>query len=245
MTNLAKLASSASSNVGARYAHIETTRVYELLGDHGFREDRYHQARSRNPEREGYQKHVTILQRERDITHEGAFNLLMVNSHDGSSSLHLEAGYFRVLCANQLGHGDIGVKIRHTGDMLTKIERAIPAILHQMEEFKQLQAVLRDCTLNIEQEHELIRAALQLRDLAETRFNSSQFGNSRRREGERNAWTQFNTIQENMVRGGMQVQAETKHGLVGIRKLRTLTSADRLLGANRELTATVKQLIAA
>jgi hypothetical protein len=58
-------------------------------------------------------------------------------------------------------------------------------------------------------------------------------------------WKVFNVVQENMVRGGRSMQVETKNGHIDLRKLRALTSADRLLNANRELTATVKQLIAA
>ena len=241
----AKHTTTAAPDLSPRYSVIETTKVYELLSDYGFHEDKYRQSRERNREREAYSKHISILQRDQDCTSEGGFNVLLVNSHNGTSSLHLEAGYFRVLCENQLGHGDIGIKVRHTGDVLGKIERAIPQVLAQMDDFKQLQALLKDRTLNSDQAIELLRVALHLRKLTDTRYNLAQFCNTRRREGDVNAWTQFNIVQENMVRGGMQVQAENKHGLMGVRKLRALTSAERLLDANRELTATVKQLIAA
>ena len=114
-----------------------------------------------------------------------------------------------------------------------------------MEDFKQLQALLKDRTLNSDQVIELLRVALQLRDLTDTRNNLIQFCGTRRREGDMNAWIQFNIIQENLVRGGMQVQAENKHWLMGVRKLRPLTSADRLLEANRVLTATIRDLVRA
>ena len=241
----AKHTTTAAPDLSPKYSLIETTKVYELLGDYGFREDKYRQSRERNREREAFSKHVSILQRDQDCDQHGGFNLLLVNSHNGTSSLHLEAGYFRVLCENQLGHGDIGIRVRHTGDVLGKIERAIPQVLQQMEDFKQLQALLKDRTLNSDQAIELLRVALQLRDLTDTRNNLVQFCNTRRREGDMNAWTQFNIIQENMVRGGMQVQAENKHGLIGVRKLRPLTSADRLLDANRVLTATIRDLVRA
>jgi len=242
----AKHTTTAAPNLSPKYSLIETTKVYELLGDYGFREDKYRQSRERNKEREAFAKHVSILQREQDCNSEGGFNLLLVNSHNGTSSLHLEAGYFRVLCENQLGNGDVGIRVRHTGDVLGKLERAIPQVLAQMEEFKNLQALLQSRTLSNEQCGTLIRKALDLRGLPDTTFNKERFAGVRRNEGERNAWMQFNVVQENMVRGGFRVHFEqkAKDGLIGFRELRALTSADRLLSANRELTATVKQLVA-
>lgn len=253
----AKHTTTAAPNLSPKYSLIETTKVYELLSDYGFREDKYRQSRERNREREAFSKHVSILQRDKDCTSEGGFNLLLVNSHNGTSSLHLEAGYFRVLCENQLGHGDIGIRVRHTGDVLAKLERAIPQVLQQMDDFKLLQALLKDRTLNSDQCDTLLRKALELRSLPDTTYNRGKFGRVNRNEGERNAWMQFNVVQENMIRGGFQVQAlpkaatasphaeqKSKDNLIGFRQLRALTSADRLLEANRELTKTVKELVA-
>lgn len=238
----AKHTTTAAPDLSPKYSVIQTTKVYELLADYGFREDKYRQSRERNREREAFSKHVSILQRDQDCDQHGGFNLLLVNSHNGTSSLHLEAGYFRVLCENQLGHGDLGIKVRHTGDVLAKLERAIPQVLAQMEDFKQLQAMLQGRTLSNEQAIALIEKALELRGLPSTTHNRGTFSYTRRNEGERNAWMQYNVIQENMVRGGMQVHAEDKDGLCVFRKLRALSSADRLLNANRELTATVREL---
>lgn len=240
----AKHTTTAAPDLSPKYSVIQTTKVYELLADYGFREDKYRQSRERNREREAFSKHISILQREQDCDGYGGFNLLLVNSHNGTSSLHLEAGYFRVLCENQLGHGDVGIKVRHTGDVLGKIERAIPQVLAQMDDFKALYFLLRDQTLSTEQGTELVKKALELRGLPFNHWNVMQFARLRRNEGEMSAWAQFNVVQENMVRGGHRVQFVDKSGQLELRKLRALTSADRLLNANRELTATVKQLVA-
>ena len=241
----AKHTTIAAPDLSPKYSVIQTTKVYELLADYGFREDKYRQSRERNREREAFSKHVSILQREQDCDQHGGFNLLLVNSHNGTSALHLEAGYFRVLCENQLGHGDVGIKVRHTGDVLGKLERAIPQVLAQMDDFKALQAMLQSRTLDSDQCDTLLRKALELRNLPDTQYNRVRFGQVNRNEGERNAWMQYNVVQENMVRGGFRIHAEDKDGLCVFRKLRALTSADRLIEANRELTATVRQLIAA
>jgi hypothetical protein len=240
----AKHTTTAAPDLSPKYSVIQTTKVYELLADYGFREDKYRQSRERNREREAFSKHISILQREQDCDQNGGFNLLLVNSHNGTSALHLEAGYFRVLCENQLGHGDVGIRVRHTGDVLSKLEQAIPRVLNQMDDFKALQTLLQGRTLPNEQAIALIEKALELRGLPNTTHNRTVFFWPRRNEGERNAWMQFNVIQEHMVRGGFRVHAEDKDGLC-MRKLRPLTSANRLLDANRELTATVRKLCSA
>lgn len=241
----AKHTTTAAPDLSPKYSVIQTTKVYELLADYGFREDKYRQSRERRIEREAFSKHISILQREQDCDGQGGFNLLLVNSHNGTSSLHLEAGYFRVLCENQLGHGDVGIKVRHTGDVLGKLERAIPQVLAQMDDFKALYFLLQSRTLDGDQCDTLLRKALELRNLPDTQYNRVRFGRVNRNEGERNAWMQYNVVQENMVRGGFQIHAEDKDGLCVFRKLRALTSADRLLNANRELTKTVRELVAA
>lgn len=257
MTNniitLAKQATQAAQTVSEKYQFASTERIHEMLSDYGFHEDKYKQARQRNPELQGFQRHLSILQRESDCDQNGGFNLLLLNSHDGSSSIRLEAGYFRILCENQLGHGDVGIRVRHTGDVTSKLERAIPQVLFQMEEFKQLVAELRGRRLTTEQAELLTARALALRGLPDLPENRTRMGILRRREDNHDAWGMFNAVQENMVRGGVRFYVANKDtpeqsinlSYYDYRKLRALTSADRLLNANRELTATMRDLLAA
>lgn len=250
ITMLAKSATHAANTVSARYSFVPTTQVHELLSDYGFREDKYTQRRERSPERAGYQRHISILQRDQDCDANGAFNLLLLNSHDGSSALQLEAGYFRILCENQLGHGDVGIKVRHTGDMIGKLERAIPQVIYQMEEFKQLVAKLKGKPLSLEQIDILVRKGLELRNLPNIPENHVKMQIMRRRE-ERDAWSIFNAVQENVVRGGIRFYTQQKdpttkeiiEGAYDYRMLRPINAAERLLSANRELTRTAHELL--
>ena len=71
----------------------------------------------------------SMFSRTADCDEDGWFNLLLLNSHNGSSSIRLEAGYFRILCENQLGSGDVGTRIIHRGDAVAKFEQAVPLVL--------------------------------------------------------------------------------------------------------------------
>ncbi|NBW41877.1 DUF932 domain-containing protein, partial [bacterium] len=94
MTTLAKFATTASTKVSDKYSFASTAQIHEVLADYGFFESRYRQRATGG----GFQRHISILNRAQDADTEGAFNLLLLNSHDGTSSVRLEAGYFRILC---------------------------------------------------------------------------------------------------------------------------------------------------
>lgn len=236
MTTLAKFATTASTKVSDKYSFASTAQIHELLADYGFHESRYRQRAGA-----GYQRHISILNRAQDADEQGAFNLLLLNSHDGTSSVRLEAGYFRILCENQIGAGQVGVRVRHSGDVLSKIELAIPSVLNQMDQLKHLRELLLSQRLSYDQCVQLIQRALELRGVPVTGQNMSRMASQRRHEGEVSAWSQFNIIQENTVRGG--VRLETAAGK--IRKLRPIGEASRLVQVNNDLTATVRELLAA
>lgn len=245
---LAKNAQSASLKVSETYQFISTQQVHQVLGDFGFTESKYKEGRG-----SGYQKHLSIFDRDTDGDGEGWYNLLLLNSHDGSASLRLEAGYFRVLCENQLGSGDVGIRVIHRGNALSKLEQSIPMILAQMETFKQTKALLKDRVLDGEAQFQLATLALKLRgvnvgNLDEYQLirNMQNMLTSRRTEDRgHNAWLVFNRIQENVVKGGVRLlhNSGTIEAPKDIRRmLRPLTSAERLLDINNTLTQATIEL---
>lgn len=236
MTTLAKHTTIASSTVSDKYSFVSTQKIHELLADYGFHESRYKQRAGA-----GYQRHISILNRAQDADEQGAFNLLLLNSHDGTSSVRLEAGYFRILCENQIGAGQVGVRIRHSGDVLSKIELAIPSVLNQMDNLRQLRELLLNYKLSYDQCVQLVQRALELRGIPTIGQNMTRMATPRRYEGGHSAWETFNVIQENTVRGG--VRLETAAGQ--LRKLRPINEANRLLQVNNELTGFVRDLLAA
>jgi len=255
MTNiitLAKNATAAANCVSENYKFLSTQQAHEVLADFGFMESRYRQSKGAG-ERQGFQKHISIFERDTDKDEDGRFNLLMLNSHDGTSSLRLEAGYFRILCENQLGSGDVGVRIIHRGEALTRFADSIPLVIHQMELFKEVKSLLRDKVLSQDAQMELARLALQLREVKFETLDAYQTERNllnmlvRRRSEDtgNNAWKVFNAVQENVVKGGVRLYQNA--GTVEapkdvLRKIRPLTSAERLLDVNNALTECAIQL---
>jgi hypothetical protein len=247
MTTLAKLATAPASTVSDKYVFLSTEQAHSVLADFGFYESRYKQSRGTG-DSAGFQKHVSIFERETDTDEDGRFNLMLLNSHNGTSALRLEAGYFRLLCENQLGSGDVGVRVSHRGSALDRFAEAVPLVLMQMESFKETKQLLRDKTLNTEAMLELAQFALMLRGVKQEELReffqvrNQQNMLTRRRFGDsgQSAWHRFNVIQENMVKGCRVFQTNDK-----FQKLRPLTNAERLIDLNNQLTAKTLELVRA
>jgi hypothetical protein len=239
-TTLAKLQTQPSPIVGPNYIFLSTEQAHEVLAEFGFFESRYRQGKG-----EGYQKHLSIFERETDSDEDGRFNLLLLNSHNGTSSLRLEAGYFRVLCENQLVHGKVGVRIPHRGQALDRFAEAIPLVLTQMQQFKETKARLRDKVLDGEAQLELAYFALQVRGLdtdgldERSAIRNQQNILTSRRSQDRgpSAWHRFNVVQENIIKGGVRLYQGEHYKM-----LRPITAAKRLLDVNQRLTEKALQL---
>ncbi len=83
-----------------RYAYIPTITVLESLQREGFQPFFACQTRVRDPGRRGYTKHMLRLRRAGEINGEHVPEIILLNSHDGTSSYQMLPGYFRFVCQN-------------------------------------------------------------------------------------------------------------------------------------------------
>jgi hypothetical protein len=234
MTTLAKLTTEPAPTVSPNYVFLSTAQAHEVLAEFGFFESKYKQGKGT-----GYQKHLSIFERETDADEDGRFNLMLLNSHNGTSSLRLEAGYFRILCENQLVHGKVGVRVPHRGQALDRFAEAIPLVLAQMEQFKETKALLRDKVMDDDARFELADYALQIRgintdgldELSALRNQQNILTSRRTADRGPSAWHRFNVVQENIIKGGVRLYQGENY-----RMLRPITAAERLLDINHRLT---------
>ena len=132
--------------------------------------------------------------------------IIVVNSHDGSSSARVMGGVFRFVCSNGLVIGNIAQRevVRHTGD-------AAADLIHRMRQLAKNTTALYQSIdrwskidLSKSQRQEFARFAAQLRWGDASRFEAEDLLEVRRTEDDRgDLWTTFNRVQENTVRGGI------------------------------------------
>jgi hypothetical protein len=201
------LATVAAPTVSERYQFISSAEIIDRFSDEGWRVETATVAapRKRDPL---FAKHMIDFRNpEFEPVHGAVPRIILVNSHDGSSSARVLAGVFRFVCANGLIVGTTLNKevVRHTGD-------AAADLIHRMQQLARNTSKLysqidtwskKDLTKA--QRFEMARFAAQLRWGDAQRFTPEDLLQVRRADDDRgDLWTTFNRLQENTVRGGIE-----------------------------------------
>ncbi|WP_224504942.1 DUF932 domain-containing protein, partial [Escherichia coli] len=106
-----------------RYAYIPTITVLESLQREGFQPFFACQTRVRDPGRRGYTRHMLRLRRDGEINGQHVPEIILLNSHDGTSSYQMLPGYFRFVCQNGgvCGQSLGEVRVPHRGNVVEKV----------------------------------------------------------------------------------------------------------------------------
>jgi len=193
-----------------RYAYIATVEILNALRKEGFQPFYACQTRVRKEHKRDYAKHMLRLRHESDIEQREANEIILLNSHDGSSSFQLMGGVLRFVCNNGLVAGDSlqDIRIRHKGNVIDSVVEGAHTILNGFDLIREKQAGFKSITLNPDEATAFSRAALTLRygDVEKTPapVTESQLLQARRAEDTKSdLWTVFNVVQENTIKGGL------------------------------------------
>ncbi|MEY0882594.1 DUF932 domain-containing protein, partial [Providencia stuartii] len=106
-----------------RYSYIPTITLLDSLQKEGFYPFFACQTRVRDDSRRDHTKHLLRLRRHDQITGSQVPEIILLNSHDGSSSYQMLPGFFRAICCNGLVCGDTFAEVRvpHKGDVVNKV----------------------------------------------------------------------------------------------------------------------------
>jgi len=239
------------SSRSAQYTYIPTSQILEGLAQEGFRPFSVMQGGSRDAEKRGFTKHLIRLRHDGEtMTVGGTHNeIVLLNSHDGTSSYRLMAGIFRLVCGNGMvvAENCIGdVRIPHKGDVTGQVidgcidilER-LPAVNDQIRSWSSL-------TLTEGEQRAFATAALAARydDPAEAPVDAARLLTLRRREDA--APTLFNTlnaVQENIIKGGLSyIQRDPNGRRVARRQTREIRGIDQNTSVNRALWALAAEM---
>ena len=243
------LADKPSTKVSDKYLFIPTTQALTVLADHGWFPVQVKQANTRIEENHGYQKHVIRLANERLSTElmvgDTIPQLMLTNSHSGTSSFELAVALFRKVCANGLCVSDAtleAIKIRHLGYQdnnmsiaCMNLAKNIPNVLQEVEDFKKI-------ALTQAESEAFAKAAIEMRfdDGVYSVAPSQLLRRSRYADSANDLWTTYNVVQENVIRGG--VRQRRKDGTsIRSREVKNIDENTRL---NRALWTLQKEMAA-
>jgi hypothetical protein len=147
------------------YSYIPTATVLQELRGEGFEPFMACQTRVRNDDRSDYTKHMIRLRHASQINGREANEIILLNSHDGTSSYQMLAGMFRFVCQNGLVCGETvaDVRIPHKGDVAAHVIEGAYEVLHGFDRAQESRDAMQVIALDTGESEVFARAALALK----------------------------------------------------------------------------------
>lgn len=205
-------AAEAHQSRSARYTYIPTLDILQGMIKEGFIPVQAMQAKPRIQDKMNFAKHLIRLRRKDDLGkyNPESFEIVLVNSHDGSSTYNLMNGVFRMVCENGLISGDVenDYKIQHKGNIIDNVIEAAYTVLgtadQTMEDIQEMKGI------ELKQEEKLLLAEYSLKARFEDKeedeipLQPRHLLRPRRYDDNKNdLFTTMNVIQENALKGGI------------------------------------------
>lgn len=228
----------------ARYTYIPTIDVLEKLRAEGFMPFMACQARCRDEGKREHTKHMLRLRYAGQIDSSEANEIILLNSHDGTSSYQMLAGKFRFVCCNGMVCGDTlnDIRVPHKGNI---VDNVIEGAFRVVDDFERINGQIdgmKALPLNDGEQLAFAHAALALKYDPQTEMapiTEQQILEPKRREDVGNdLWKTFNRVQERMLQGGVHGRAANGRRTT----TRAVTGIDQDIRLNRALWVLAEQM---
>jgi hypothetical protein len=229
-----------------KYSHIPTFEVLRGLAKEGFRPYEVRVGGSGDADKRAHTKHLIRLRSEQAPRANGSiWELVLLNSHDGTSAYKLMSGFFRMVCSNGLITADelSEQRVPHKGDVVHKVIEGAYTVLNEgprlIEQTREMAAI----TLTRPEQLAFAEAASELRWPSDPETGTSnvpvrpeQVIYARREEDRApTLWNTFNVAEEALVNGGLNYSSRNARGTLVHRTARAVNGVDQNVGLNRAL----------
>ncbi|EMX6282462.1 DUF945 domain-containing protein [Providencia rettgeri] len=190
-----------------KYTYIPTITLLDSLQKEGFYPFFACQTRVRDESRREHTKHLLRLRRHNQITGSQVTEIILLNSHDGSSSYQMLTGFFRAICCNGIVYGDtLGeVRVPHKGNVVDKVIEGAYEVLGTFDAIAEKREQMQSLLLPLPAQQIFAQAALTYRyGEAHQPITEAQVLQPRRVEDKKDdLWTVYQRLQENLIKGGL------------------------------------------
>lgn len=241
-----------------RYTVLDSSSVIPILADYGYVPVQASQKRNKagSPVLLEQKAHLISFAHRNDLVEgkESRQEIILFNSHDGTSAVKLFAGNFRFICSNGIVSGT-GTKqsVYHSAKALSGFEDALKNIIDTLPMIEDRLNRAKGIQLDAQQRITLAAAAAKARwcpfDEApvdvEGRVKAGSYSNAntvnsilrvqRTEDDLQDAYTVWNRIQENVIRGNAFVQSVSSKGMNPNRKARAISSVAESIAVNQAL----------
>lgn len=258
----AALAAEAAPGRSARYTYVSSVEVVQALEDLGYGVIAAKQRTTRIADRTPFAGHMIVMQRREDPVdaafakagklvgrNDGVLRLALVNSHDGRGAYQMRLGFYRFVCENQAIHASTSAfarSVRHTDLSMAAVVSAAREIASQHDAFARNIERMTRRELSHTEAFDFAAFARGLRwNEGDVAPKPEVLLEARRAEDEgRHLWEVFNTVQENIIRGGIECSGKNRNGRNVTRRARPIKAVANDLRINGRLLTYAESLIA-
>lgn len=236
--------------MSAKYGFVPTLGVIQAMIAAGFQPFSATQSRTRIVGKGDFTKHL-IRFRHQDVgplaVGDVVPEVVLINSHDGTSAYKLIAGLYRLVCSNGMlvSDGEIdAINVTHKGDIVGEVIEGSQRLIADTQ--KSLGTVRNWTQLQLTdgEQHAFASAAHTLRfadseGKVTTPITADQLLTARRREDfGGDLWHTLNRVQENVIAGGLSaIQRDAEGRRVRRVSTRRINGIDQDVRLNRALWA--------
>lgn len=239
--------------MSSRYSYIPTSDVIRGMMAAGFQPFAAQQSRTAIEDRKAYTKHLIRFRHPDTAITVGGIHpeIVLINSHDGSSAYKLMAGLFRLVCGNGMIVADSmieSVSLRHSGNVIQEAAERSLGLISRMPETMDTVARWRGMLLTSGEKEAYATAAHAVRfadsdGVVDTPITPVQLLKARRVDDSGNdLWTVFNRVQENTLKGGLHGWKPGADRRTTTREVKGIDQDVRLNRALWTLTETMARL---
>lgn len=222
-----------------RYTYIPTIDIIDGMEKAGFIPVKAMQANCRTEGKKDHGKHLIRFRREDQMGASEAREVILKNSHDGTSAYEMSAGVFRLVCSNGLvvGREDVMHKLRHSGNQIGNVIDVASRIVDEFDLVNEDIDLMKSVTLDAPMQIAFANAAIAARfDDVEMPITPDQALRARRQADMPNdVFTVFNRLQENLVKGGLMGVKKNELGIKRYARTREVKGIDQNTALNRAL----------
>jgi Domain of unknown function (DUF932) len=241
--------------MSAKYAHIPTLGVIEAMIAAGFQPFSAVQSRTRVPGKGEFTKHMLRF-RHQDfaqlVVGDVIPEVVLINSHDGTSAYKLIAGLYRLVCSNgmMVSDGEIdAINITHKGNIVGEVIEGSRKLIADTQKSLGTVQGWTQLQLTDGEQHAFAESAHILRfadadGKVTTPITADQLLTSRRREDAGgDLWHTLNRVQENVIAGGLSaVQRDANGRRVRRVSTRRINGIDQDVRLNRALWSLAEKM---
>lgn len=175
------------------------------------------------------------LRREGQIGGQEVPEIILLNSHDGSSSYQMIPGLFRFVCANGMVCGQTFGEIRvpHKGDVVSQVIEGAYEVLAIFDGITESSEEMKNIPLNRDEQRIFAETALSWKYDEKGRENISHWNQKMSYvfAARRISPATYQRVQENMVKGGLWASSAKGR----LQRTRAVTGIDGDIKLNRAL----------